>query len=348
MAFSKGKTTIVLGAGASKEAGFPTGSELKVTIAELLNIRYDEFGDKLISGSREIDRAFRIMAHETGERNINYFLKACWQIRDAMPQSISIDNYLDVHADDIITIVAGKLAIAKAILSSEKSSSFYFDPRSNHMIDFSHVENTWFNKFFQILTENCRLDSLSESLANVAVVSFNYDRCFEHFLFNAIQNYYRIKPQKAANILNALSIYHPYGRVGSLPWQKQEIPVEFGAEPNPRSLIHISQQIRTFTEGTDPKSSSIVGIRDSIVHCQRLIFLGFAYHPMNMELLGSKQNDFAPKVSFGTAKGLSTPDCKIVESDIRSIVGKEIISVQLRNDLTCSKLLEEYWRSLTT
>ncbi len=345
MAFRNGKTTIVLGAGASKEAGLPTGQELKSMIADLVDIRY-QYGTERISGSKEIDKAFRLLVKEAGKTDINPYLKSCLKIRDAMPQAISIDNYLDVHAKDEYTIISGKLAIAQAILVSEKSSSFYVDSRSEQMIDFSSVEDTWFNKFVQILTENCPRESLVESLSNVSVISFNYDRCFEQFLYYAIKNYYQMKPQEVASTLRTLDIHHPYGRVGSLPWQNEETPIEFGANPQAKDLLETSAQIRTFNEGTDPEYSDISMIRESIVNCQRLIFLGFAYHPMNMELLGSEQDDNAPLASYGTAKGLSKPDCEIVEQEIKSIAGKKIGYVQLRNDLTCSQLLNEYKRSL--
>ncbi|MBI1424776.1 MAG: hypothetical protein GC149_15125 [Gammaproteobacteria bacterium] len=348
MAFSEGKTTIVLGAGASSEAGLPVGRDLKSKIARLIDIKYKD-GFSRTSGSREIDTAFRIKLQNENGRDLNPYLHACWRIRDAMPQAISIDNYLDAHANDELTVVAGKLGIAQSILEAEKSSSLYVNRREGReMINFDKVENTWYNKFVQLLTENCRVDDLSNNLANLTVISFNYDRCFEHFLYYAIQNYYRVNSTDAAKMLSSLSVYHPYGRVGSLPWQRQEIPIEFGADPHPQSLLDISAQIRTFTEGTNPDTSSIDLIRNSVAECDRLIFLGFAFHPMNMNLLSSEGAESAPKVSYGTALGLSNSDRDIVEREIKSLTGNDIKKVELRNDLTCSQLLDEYRRSLTS
>ena len=348
MAFSEGKTTIVLGAGASCEAGLPVGRDLKSKIARLIDIRYEN-GYNRSSGSAEIDTAFRKSVQAEGGRDINPYLHACWKIRDAMPQAISIDNYLDAHAEDMNTVVAGKLGIAQSILEAEKSSTLFVNRRDGQdMINFARVENTWFNKFVQLLTENCRVDDLPNNLSNINVVSFNYDRCLEHFIYYAIQNYYRVNAADAAEILNNLSIYHPYGRVGSLPWQRQDTPIEFGAAPNPQNLLDISAQIRTFTEGTDPDTSNIELIRNSVSGCDRLIFLGFAFHPMNMSLLSSEGAKSVPKVSYGTALGLSKPDREIIEREVKNLAGSEIDRVELRNDLTCSQLLDEYRRSLTS
>ena len=250
-----------------------------------------------------------------------------------MPQAVSIDNYLDAHAYDRLTVTAGKLAIAQSILEAEKRSSLYIaQGRRGEMIDFGRMEETWFNKFVQLLTENCRASDLPTSLSNLTVISFNYDRCFEQFLYFALKNYYRLEDREITDLLNAFSVYHPYGRVGSLPWQRQQTPIEFGVDPTPQSLLAISTQIRTFTEGTDPQTSSIDAIRGAVASCDRLIFLGFAFHPMNMQLLSSTENESAPRASYGTALGLSKPDRIIVEREIKGLVGQDIETVELRND----------------
>ena len=48
-------------------------------------------------------------------RDVNPILHAAWKIRDALPQAISIDNFLDSRPDPHIEL-CGKLAIAKAIV----------------------------------------------------------------------------------------------------------------------------------------------------------------------------------------------------------------------------------------
>jgi hypothetical protein len=348
VAFSDGKTTIILGAGASSEAGLPVGRELKSQIERLLDIRYED-GYTRSSGSGEIDSALRLKAQAEGVRDINPYLRACWQVRDAMPQAISVDNYLDAHADDAPTVAVGKLGIAQAILEAERRSMLHIDRSAGReMVDFARMEDTWFNKFVQLLTENCRASDLPGSLSNVSVISFNYDRCFERFVYFALRNYYRMDEREAADLLSSLSIYHPYGLVGCLPWQRQQISTEFGETRRPRNLLEISSQIRTFTEGTDPETSNIELIRRAVADCDQLIFLGFAFHPMNMRLLSSTDNDSAPRASYGTALGLSDADVTIVEREIKGLAGQDIDTVELRNDLTCSALFDEYRRSFTS
>ena len=48
------KTVFILGAGASKEVGLPTGSELKKLIAKNLDIEFDTLGRFTGKGNRTI------------------------------------------------------------------------------------------------------------------------------------------------------------------------------------------------------------------------------------------------------------------------------------------------------
>lgn len=342
------KITLILGAGASQEVGLPVGIKLKSEIANLLNVgdgaRYDTR-----STSPEVLEAFRVFGQQRANLHMNPYFDACRQIREAMPQAISIDNYLDAHVGDEFIEITAKISIAKAILDAERRSKIYIDQNTrSRMFNFENVENTWFNRFFQLLTENCRIQDLAERLARVKVISFNYDRSFLHFMNHALQNYFGIDQNDSVALLSDLKIFHPYGKVGRLPWQTDGgYPVSYGANVNGVDLYHLTSQIRTFTEGTDPKSSNIKSLRQCLVDSERLVFLGFAYHKLNMELIGSNQKLVAPQIAFGTAYKISTPNLHAIEEDVRKLVGKAIKSIHIRTDLTCENLFLEYWRTMS-
>lgn len=115
------KLTLIVGAGASKELGLPVGSELKQKIASLLDIRFDFNQQK--SGDYQIRSALESAVRQPdGRGDINPHLHAAWRIRDAMPQAISINNFIDNHQGDEKIELCGKLAIVKSILDAEKSS----------------------------------------------------------------------------------------------------------------------------------------------------------------------------------------------------------------------------------
>ncbi|MHB1142635.1 MAG: hypothetical protein ACYC1T_12890 [Sulfuricaulis sp.] len=346
------KTLIVVGAGASKEGNLPTGSELKQRIATLLDIRF-EHGYRQISGDHIVCDAIRhaIRRGVPDARDINPHLHSAWRIRDAMPQAISIDNFIDSHQGDVKLELCGKLAIVRSILEAERNSLLYVDSMTrNGSLNYQSLEGTWFNAFMQLLTENCRADQLEERLSKIELIVFNYDRCIEHFLFHSLQTYYGIDSNRAANIVCGIKIYHPYGTVGALPWYDREHAIEFGAEPDPRQLVDLADQIKTFTEGTDPDSSDVVAIRNGLVESHIVLFLGFAFHRLNLDLIrpsGEKILNSEDLRYFGTAKGISNSDCEGIKIELIKLGGPKYKNIALRNDLSCSQLFREYWRSLS-
>src|SRR4051794_32501351 len=111
----RSKTLFIVGAGASCEAGLPAGNELKLQIANHLNVRFQDF--QQTSGSFKIVEALREqLRRQNLPNNINPYLGSVWRIRDAMPQPISIDNFLDAHQGDEQIELCGKLGIVQGIL----------------------------------------------------------------------------------------------------------------------------------------------------------------------------------------------------------------------------------------
>jgi hypothetical protein len=343
-------TFVVVGAGASNEARLPTGYELKAHIARLLDIRSERHGK--ISGDDLVCDALRVAAksEQPSSSDINPYLHEAWHIRDAVPQAISIDNFLDAHQGNTRLERCGKLAIVRAILEGERGSLLYIDPHGrNRHPDYAALGETWYSAFFQLLTENCHEEQIAERLSMVTLVVFNYDRCVEQFLHLALQNYYRISSERATELLRRLRIFHPYGSVGALPWQGSAKTIAFGDEPSPQALFELSGEIKTFTEGTDPNSSDIQELRAKLVEARIAVFLGFAFHKQNLKLLAPIDvvHSEADQVRyFGTAKGLSKSDCDVVTDELVALAGATRQKIILRNDLKCAPLFSEYWRSL--
>jgi hypothetical protein len=216
---------------------------------------------------------------------------------------------------------------------------------------FEGLESTWFNRFFRYLLGNCKPSDIGKRLSSVALVIFNYDRCIEHYLYHAIQNYYSMSASDVAQLLQRLEIYHPYGTVGSLPWLKQHNAIEYGASTNSGQLLQLTSQIKTFTEGTDESSSDVNSIRLNMKSSNRLVFLGFAFHDLNMDLL---LPSFVPlpdqsigRRIFATAYGISDSDTETISAELESKSGTLGRKIHIRNKLTCSGLFQEYSRSMS-
>ncbi|HEX3530677.1 MAG TPA: hypothetical protein VH988_26740 [Thermoanaerobaculia bacterium] len=342
---------LVVGAGASKEVDLPVGAELKREIANVLDIRFRNGYER--TGDDYIVNALHILVRSPDGRagDINPLLEAARLIRDAMPQAMSIDNFIDSHRENERIALCGKLAIARCILAAEANSSLQFD-RSNiyNKMNFSSLEPIWFNAFFQLLTESCQRQDLAARFQKVGVISFNYDRCIEHYLHSALQNYYRLKSEEAAEVLSALEVHHPYGKVGVLPWMDANAGIEFGAPPDAKQLIEVAGKLRTFTEGTDASTSDISVVRTSVATAERIAFLGFAFHRINLELLFPGPRSKGPpdmRPIYATALGISQSDAKLIAEDLAVMRNVLLERIHIRTDLTCSQLFQEYRRSLS-
>lgn len=344
---------IILGAGASKEFGLPTGAELTKSIAEATNITFEDSGT-LQSGDATLAQTLNLFNARNNLKNKSpeELRQAYRQIAAGMPQAISIDNFIDNHRAHENIAICAKTAIALSILRAEKSSKLYFDERDpNNFMAFERLQDTWFYPFFQIATELCSQAELEARLSQIAVISFNYDRCFAHHLKFSLQNYYGISPERAAELACKVDVYHPYGQVGFLPWQVRSGGVRFGESVQAMQLIKISEQLRTFTEGVNEEHSDINRIRSLLEHARRVIYLGFAFHPINMDLLYPVPRNGGELINnqkfYATAIGIPGPDLDIVRSDLikRASVGSDHVFLEARE--TCLGLMNSYRRSFS-
>lgn len=343
------KTTFVIGAGASEEANLPTGKELKKRISDLLNIEFDVY--RQTSGDTLIVNALRAHVKEPDGRNgdINPYLHEAWHIRDALPQAMSIDNFIDSQRGNEKIALCGKLAIVRSILDAERKSILYFDRFAGESgIKYPSLEKTWYLPFFQLLTENCEKKDIEERFKSIALIIFNYDRCLEHYLFHALQTYYRITEIEASELVKNISIYHPYGSVGALPWFGNSGAMAFGTQPNTHELLELTKKIKTFTEGTDPNSSDILAIKEHMRNATKLVFIGFAFHKLNMQLIApdlSHETIINKPACYATTYEISESDKEVVRDQICNLYKSNKVIVKMAS-VACSDFFSEFWRSV--
>jgi hypothetical protein len=349
-------TVFVVGAGASKEAHLPIGDDLKSKISTLLDICYDTMGYTLERGDYTLVKALKLHVKLSGDRkgDFNLFFQAAGHISDALPLAISIDNFIDQHRNNKHIELCGKLAIVRSILDAEKESLLHFEmERVDSNINFNALEKTWYISFFKLLTEDCAKDELKERFESITLIIFNYDRCIEHFLYYALQIYYKLPGPEAAGLVKNINIYHPYGSIGTLPWINQNGAVAFGSKQNPEQILNITEQIKTFTEGIDPELSKIGEIRKHMKEAKRLVFLGFAFHKLNMRLLSTvldRETKFNGIRCFATTFDISESDKEIIKEQVVALYANYEqrlgdIEVNLEN-LECGQFFKEFWRSL--
>lgn len=339
----KTKVVFVLGAGTSKEAGFPLGSELKQQIAEGLNF-YFGHSSEVLRGDVLIAEAIAARAHRLGEGRGAWHV-ASRQISASMPLALSIDNFLHAHQHDSRVVMTGKLAIARSILRAENNSPLRPNSEAPRVPNFRALQNTWYSKFFQLLTANVPLDEIRTIFQSVSVITFNYDRSLEQYLVFALQTYYSLSESDAAQLVRSLNIVHPYGTVGDLPWQGKE-GVPFGGSDDAYELVMVAEQIRTFTE-TTVNAAVLKDVRGWLEAASTVVFLGFAFHEINMKLLQLAVPATSRKV-YATAVGISPDDCAIVRAEIQQCLCTHSGTIEVVHGVDCANLFDRHWRAFNT
>lgn len=274
-------TVLVLGAGASRHCDYPLGQPLYDRIidclqnAESLDLSKLEKVDDFIRHRGDVQIA---LAGNYEKREIISFRESL-----KLADRSSIDKFLESRSD---LIRIGKLCIAQSLIPYEQNSI--------------RGQYNWYQSLFN------EMDGKLEEFPynKLSIVTFNYDRSLESYLFNALKAIHNITNDKeVAALLGSIPIVHVHGQLGFLPWQKNDpLCRDYGGALTQGGLIKASESIKIIYEdiANDPE---IDKSRNLIKNAERVYFLGFGYDPINIRRLGVDQclhNHFV-----GTGMGLT-------------------------------------------
>jgi len=277
----KKETVLILGAGASAPYEFPSGQRLK---------------DLVCHGADADVQHTGIDMHDYGRFKSALRLSGC----------SSVDTFLESRPE---YIDFGKAAIATVLSPMEKTGNLFgkWDTirlKPNISQDYRH-NWPWYDFLLGVLCDGVPFSAIGDN--KLSVITFNYDRSFEHFLFTALKNRYGKPDNECAKVLSRIPVVHVYGSLGKLEWQDgaketNTVPYDSGSEPRYTKMAADSIQI--LHEGSENTSEFIMA-RELLNSAEQVLFLGFAYHPMNVARLGIGPQLRLPTLSRGTALGLS-------------------------------------------
>lgn len=353
----KKRTLFVLGAGASAEVGLPTGDRLKGKIAECLRPTKDAgLRLSLPHSDQALNHALLFASAGNSGLTKNDVLEACEAIANAMAGTGSIDTYIDIMAHVPAIAVCGKLAIASEILKAERASSIYVDPSNVYSrldLNLPHLQDSqkpWHASLVQLIVDGSTGTDPARALELLSFIVFNYDRCLEHFLIQALEAVYRVEQTEATRLVDGLRIYHPYGTVGAMPGLRGGVKARYGEDySRSRSLLKESASgIRTFTERHDD-DGLLNAIHNEVATAEVIVFLGFGFNEQNIRLLTPGEQIDAKQI-FATGRGLSGADVPHVKAQLQQALFPKILAAQsiinIHNDKSCAGLFRELWRTL--
>ncbi|MCH8821991.1 MAG: hypothetical protein IH984_00640 [Planctomycetes bacterium] len=244
-------TVLILGAGASKPYGFPTGREL-------LDIICREMGEET--------GASVIMLQKTGRVGLDHIGRFREHLFKSSKQSV--DAFVERQPD---FLEIGKLAIAQALLPLE---------RHVKLIDICRRTDSWYQFLYNKMDYG--FDEFGEN--TLSILTFNYDRSLEEYLFTALKYSYNRDDKATKKVLRRIPIVHLYGQLSIHPAMSDDPSVirEYGA--NPSSFVKAAEGIKIISE-LDPDDDEFKRARELLSKADRVCFLGFGYDERNVKRL---------------------------------------------------------------
>jgi len=242
-------TVLILGAGSSLMYGFPSGARLRKQILQ-----------RLSSGGSEMRRTYESMG----------FNKHAVQVfHDALLKSgtESVDALLE-HRTDLLTI--GKTAIAEALIPCENEAALF------------NAKRDWYGYLADRL--DAPFDRFNEN--RLTVVTFNYDRSLEWYLFNSLGARFSKKHAEVIRQLSNIPIIHLYGTLGGVPWDSHSR--QYDPTLNPKSIRLARDAIKIIHEG-ERNEEEFDRALNALRTAKRIIFLGFGYNRTNISRLEPKE-----------------------------------------------------------
>ena len=350
----KGKTALILGAGASHEVGLPLGADLKAEIASLMRVGTDDFGRPKYSpeNSQIFAEIHRLEQFKDNKRRIQ---TASQQLSKGVIFASSIDNFLDIRRDNPDIALLAKAGLVHLILKGERKSNLVAEGHGpNTSLKPRVIDNTWYQEFAQLLFEKVGREDIEAALNRLGVIDFNYDRCFEQVMFHALAGLYDLATNRAIELLKTIRIYKPYGTVGRLhiPVGKAH-PTEFGTDIG-NGYLHLAGGIRTYAEQMADTELQYK-IRQLVIEADTVVFLGCAYHPQNIDLIrdlstGPLEERRRRRLVLGTTYAMSDSDKTNVEGKLKSMFsstgafGEPIIILSAAK---CVEFVRQFRRTLS-
>lgn len=302
------KTVLVLGAGASRDFGFPTGEELLRQICDMIR-------------DKQHSRYRRVLCELAGNDDIvDRFYNGLAQADEP-----SVDAWLENNQE---FVDVGRWAIAMALLEAEGKSNL-------------SPEKNWYKRLFRGLSTS--YEKFREN--KLKVITFNYDRSLEKYLSDVLP--YKYKQQKSKDCLQELKlleVYHIYGSLGLLEWQckKQEDALPYGASldyntPYARAIVRrAAGNIYIPTPDNDKAlTERTAKVLDMIDWAEAVYFLGFGFHEANLRRLNWEDSwaaVYRDKKLMGTAYKLEYEALRTVEEMSNGGLGRmyeNLVQVQI-------------------
>jgi hypothetical protein len=317
------KTVLVLGAGASRDFGFPLGEGLINVILDnntkthyLNSIRRILFNNKEKILRNDLRQFLPVdVAALFGGREHELLFhppKSLVNWTELLTVPTSIDQFIYYRKD--YSLIA-KLNILLSLSQFERPETFGPTQTTNGYGTVTSVTTTWYRILVNyILDPSPSFDRFMETLSKIHFITFNYDRSLEFYLLKSIKAFFPTSSVKASD----LPITHVYGKLGDLDEGDEDhlkyAPISYNSIVN-RSFdddpINFKVDARSFnaqpflerdmeqfklaesiqTYGSEYNQDNARKIQGILAGAENIYVFGFQFQRQNFNLLFGRELD---------------------------------------------------------
>jgi len=275
------RTVLILGAGASKPYGFPTGVELKNEILQrnksaILASAYER------QGTPNYNPFWRHILDLYGKERFSEFFEA---LRKS--GKYSVDAFIEHRP---IFTDLGKALIATELIKYEDERNLF------------QRDGGWYQYLYNRM--NARLNEFSNN--RVSVITFNYDRSLEQCFLTYIQNDYDLSRKDAAQVLSSIPIVHLHGKLGELPEFSSSGYRRYESKTTEEAVDICTDKIKIIHEDKFEGDEEFNRAHELITEAEVIWFLGFGFDNTNLARLGLPNLLKRPQQILGTTYGLKS------------------------------------------
>jgi hypothetical protein len=237
----RSKTVFVLGAGASFPFNYPLGSELYQCVVRNFQ-RGGVYRDHLVNTTgfthAEVDR-FLLALSRSGQTSVDAFLER------------RHEEFLDI----------GKAAMAIDLLLREQEHLLWQQPN-------------WMLYLYDRMSSET-LEQFSDNV--VSFITFNYDRSLEHYLFVSLKNSFGAQLNACAKVLANIPIVHLHGRLGYLPWQRENNRAYGDISITAHAVEKCAREMRVVHEDITDRDKDFNQAKQLLKDARRVYLMGFGF-----------------------------------------------------------------------
>ncbi len=155
---------------------------------------------------------------------------------------------------------------------------------------------------------------------NLKVITFNFDRSFERRLFLTLKANHGLSEPTAGALCEHVEVLHVHGQLGLPSWlpssSERDDARPYVAERSSSEVGRCASQIQIISD--DIPEDRLTKARGWLQAAQRVCFIGFGFHPINLNRLATHKLGNT-QVVRGTALNVSAGELEPIKSAFQKV-----------------------------